>query len=152
MFRIVNLVAPDLLAVNRSPTPVLSTISPAKDVLPDTEAIDMVPPFVRFGLTSRVLKRVELFTPVFNPRPPLLVITNFVLPEEEAVNISPFAEELLTIRVALLPASPDKVRSPFGLVTVPAPILPVSPERYRVWIFLGVKDISPVVAPPRVKV
>src|SRR3989344_2266188 len=53
LLRIVNLVAPDLEAVNRSPAPVLSTTRPANEVVPETEATDVVPEFPR---TSRVAR------------------------------------------------------------------------------------------------
>src|SRR6185369_5363473 len=47
---IVNLVNPDDDAVNRSPLPLLSTTNPAKEVLPETEAICTVPvPPTRFN-------------------------------------------------------------------------------------------------------
>ena len=145
------MVAPLLEAVNRSPTPVLSTRSPAKEVAPETEAIERVPPFVRFGLTSRVERRVELLAPVFIPSLPLLVSTNLVVPEEEAVKRSDVvAPVLLTIKAALLPASPETLRSPIGFVTVPMPILPILLKN-AVWILPGVKLIPPVVEPPKVR-
>ena len=42
LLRMVNLVAPDLEAVKRSPVPSLSTINPAKVVEPEREAIGCV--------------------------------------------------------------------------------------------------------------
>jgi hypothetical protein len=38
-----NFVVPELLAVKRSPVPVLSTTNPAKEVAPDMDAIGCVP-------------------------------------------------------------------------------------------------------------
>ena len=43
LFKMVNLVAPLFEAVKRSPTPVLSTTSPAKEVLAAIEAAEVVP-------------------------------------------------------------------------------------------------------------
>src|SRR3990167_466858 len=53
LLRIVNLVAPLFDAVNRSPTPVLSTRKPAKEVAPDTEAIAVVPELARTSKVAR---------------------------------------------------------------------------------------------------
>ena len=55
---------------------------------------------------------------------PLVSTVNLVVPPAEAVSISP-TPVLLTIKVALLPASPEISKSPFGAVWVPAPTLPV---------------------------
>ncbi|OFZ07672.1 MAG: hypothetical protein A3D92_14530 [Bacteroidetes bacterium RIFCSPHIGHO2_02_FULL_44_7] len=74
-----------------------------------------------------------------------------VVPLAEAVRRSDVETPVLfNIRVALFPASPEILRSPIGLVTVPIPILPILLKNI-VWIFPGVKFIPPVVEPPKVR-
>src|SRR5574338_562525 len=58
----VNLVRPEDEAVKRSPR-LLSTVSPAKDVWPEIEAIAMVPPLVVFGRKSTVPRRLVVLSP-----------------------------------------------------------------------------------------
>src|SRR3990167_8062290 len=141
----VNLVAPLLEAVNKSPTPVLSTRSPAKEVAPETEAIERVPPFVRFGLTSKVERRVELLAPVLIPSPPLLVSTNLVVPEEEAVKRSDvFAPVLLTIRAAFPPQfPPETCNTPKG-EAMPMPTLALAVAEFIPSILPKTKQLGQV--------
>ena len=54
LLRMVNLVAPDFEAVKRSPTPWLSTTSPAKEVLAATEAAEVVPAKAEFPVTLKL--------------------------------------------------------------------------------------------------
>ena len=139
------MVAPLLEAVNRSPTPVLSTRSPAKEVAPETEAIERVPPFVRFGLTSRVERRVELLAPVLIPSPPLLVSTNLVVPEEEAVKRSlVLAPVWLTIRAAFPPQfPPETCNTPKG-EAMPMPTLALAVAEFIPSILPKTKQLGQV--------
>ena len=83
---------------------------------------------------------------------PVLSTVNLVVPEVEAVIRSEVvAPVLFTIRVALFPASPEISRSPLGLTCVPRPTLPVILLRNSDCIFAGLKDMSPVVDPPKVR-
>ena len=94
-FLMTNLLRPDEEAVNKGPTPLLSMTKAAKEVAPEIDAIEIVPPFMVFALTSSVPRRVELLVLVFSPNPPLFVITNLVVPDADAVKRSP-EPELLT--------------------------------------------------------
>ena len=54
----VNLVAPDFDAVNRSPAPVLSTTKPAKEVRAAIDAADVVPANAELPVTLRFAEDV----------------------------------------------------------------------------------------------
>jgi len=58
---IVNFGTPPVLAANKSPDPELSTTSPAKEVLPDREAMGVVPELPR---TSRVARGEVFVVPI----------------------------------------------------------------------------------------
>ena len=113
LLRMTNLVAPDLEAVNKSPVPVLSAKSPAKEVEPDAEAMAIVPPLVRFGRISSVAKGVVVPIPTL----PELII------KLAAGGIVKFPELLEMVELPVPPI--DKVE--VGAV-VPIPTLPLFPR------------------------
>ncbi len=63
----VNLVAPLFEAVKRSPTPVLSTTKAEKEVLPETEAEEVVPAKAEFPVALK-LAEVEVVPPMRRSR------------------------------------------------------------------------------------
>ena len=60
MFKIVNFTAPDLEAVNISPTPALSTTNPAKEDNADTDATEVVPANAALPVTLKSAEAVAV--------------------------------------------------------------------------------------------
>ena len=95
----VNLVAPDLDAVNISPTPVLSITNPAKDVLAAIDAAEVVPWNAELPVTLRFAEDVVV-PPMRRSRVELPVYT---APNEEFHHDPPFA-------VGRIPETSDEAR------------------------------------------